>query len=169
MIRRLKNGINIIFYIVLGGLIISRLLTISSNSQVISDLIGYRNFTILTGSMEPVIKPGDIVIIKKVNPAKIKENDIITYKLDATYITHRVIKIKDGNFITKGDNNNIEDSIPVSGEQVVGIEKVLIPKLGYFIAFISRTAVKAILVSILCVLIALDILNNKSKEGIAIK
>ena len=155
------------FYIVLGILLISWLLTISSNSQVVSNLIGYRNFTILTGSMEPAINPGDIVIIKKVSPEKIKEKDVITYKLDSAYITHRVIGIKDGNFITKGDNNNVEDSIPVSEDQLVGVEIALIPKLGYFIAFLSKPIVKSILIATLFLLIALDILEKKGEKKIA--
>ena len=86
--------------------------------------------------MLPVIRKGDIVVVKKVAASKIKQGDIIRYVLDGNYIIHRVEKIKktgDGKriFITKGDNNDNIDLYPVKESQFAGIIKFTIPYVGY--------------------------------------
>ena len=47
------------------------------------------------------------------------ENDIITYKDQNVFVTHRVIKKKENTIITKGDNNNSVDK-PISEDEVLG-------------------------------------------------
>ena len=78
---------------------------------------GYTIFQVITGSMEDTIKINDIVIVKI--GSDFNENDIITFKSDENFITHRVIKYSEDEIITKGDNNNAEDS-PIKKEDVVG-------------------------------------------------
>ena len=81
---------------------------------------GYQAYTVVTGSMEPKIKIGDVIIIKDVEPATLKKGDIVTYEgsegdLRGLILTHRIIELrkdeKDNkyHFITKGDANDVED------------------------------------------------------------
>lgn len=71
------------------------------------NIFGYTFFKTETASMEKTILIGDIVIVKI--GKEFSENDIITYKDQNVFITHRVINI-DGDIITtKGDNNNTND------------------------------------------------------------
>lgn len=89
-----------------------------------------------SNSMLPVIRKGDIVVVKKVAASKIKQGDIIRYVLDGNYIIHRVEKIKKTSggrriFITKGDNNDNIDLYPVKESQFAGIIKFTIPYVGY--------------------------------------
>lgn len=94
---------------------------------------------ILTGSMEPLIYPGDVVIVKKI--AKEDEiydlsvGDIISFKRDDITITHRIKEIlRDdaGNikFETKGDNNNSVDERKVEPNDIKGIIIKVVPKIG---------------------------------------
>jgi signal peptidase len=90
---------------------------------------------IITGSMEPVIKPGDIVLVKKSGGGDVRVGDIIQYydKDDKIYITHRIIALNNGKektLMTKGDNNNTPDFSPVSLSQVKGKIVSVIPKAG---------------------------------------
>lgn len=110
--------------------------------EKVPTIFGISPLTVLTNSMHPFIKAGDLVFIKKVDPAEVKENDVITFKKTTTkFITHRVISIKkqDGHigFVTKGDNNNVADSNLVSSDQLVGSLLLKIPKAGYFAKFVS--------------------------------
>ncbi|MGE6257151.1 signal peptidase I [Heyndrickxia sporothermodurans] len=110
--------------------------------EKVPTIFGISPLTVLTNSMHPFIKAGDLVFIKKVDPAEVKENDVITFKETTTkFITHRVISIKkqDGHigFVTKGDNNNVADSNLVSSDQLVGSLLLKIPKAGYFAKFVS--------------------------------
>ena len=89
-----------------------------------------------SNSMLPVIRKGDIVIVKKTNIKNVKEGDIIRYVLDGNYIIHRVQKIKISSygsriFITKGDNNDSIDIYPVKESQFAGVIKFTIPYVGY--------------------------------------
>lgn len=91
---------------------------------------------IASDSMYPKIHKGDIVLIKDIDVKDIKKGDIIRYKMDNYYVIHRVVMInedKDGSlqFITKGDNNNDVDLLPVKENQVCGIIKADIRYLGY--------------------------------------
>ncbi len=80
-------------------------------------LVGYfilRNMGILeiykveTGSMEHGIHAGDYVLICEKNHYVI--GDIVTYRKDNYFITHRIIKSINGDkVVTKGDANNTED------------------------------------------------------------
>lgn len=87
---------------------------------------------ILTGSMQPAINPGDVVIIQKSDGENIKTGDVIQYWTGSIFIVHRVIEADEatGKFRTKGDNNSTPDSMLVSKEQVRGKIAGVIPKIG---------------------------------------
>lgn len=94
---------------------------------------------ILTGSMEPDIYPGDVVLIEKIlseeEVYKLKEGDIINFKLEDITVTHRikeVISDEAGNvsFITKGDNNDSEDQWIVLPNDLKGKVKKVLPRVG---------------------------------------
>jgi len=81
------------------------------------DIFGYSMFSTATGSMSPTMEKGDIVFVKIGEDAK--EKDIITYKKDNEFITHRIIKIEGDSIIAKGDNNNTQDEA-ITKEMIVG-------------------------------------------------
>ena len=79
---------------------------------------------IATGSMEPELYVGDVAVIKKCNANDVEEGDIIEYQMEGYTVIHRIKSKTQKNgkftFVTKGDNNNTEDSEPVSEEQLIG-------------------------------------------------
>lgn len=95
---------------------------------------------IATGSMEPLIYPGDIILIRQIRDMdeiySLEVGDVIQFSRDNILITHRIIGIEqDSNgktaFLTKGDNNSAQDSRPVYPEDIKGTLVQVIPKLGY--------------------------------------
>lgn len=104
----------------------------------------YRPVAIVSNSMVPVFERGDIAIIKKIKNKDIPKlhiNDIIEYRIDNYVVIHRITKIEEQNgiyyFQTKGDNNNAPDTKYVSQNQVIGVVKYIIPKLGYPTVWLS--------------------------------
>ena len=98
-------------------------------------------YTIVSPSMNPVIKVYDVVVNVKVNnPGDIEVGDIITYistnsTSEGMTITHRVVAITksdNGNYEyqTQGDNNSEPDGVLVTFDNVIGKEIMIIPKLG---------------------------------------
>lgn len=127
----------VVFVIVIAGSIIYK--TIRYPGQV-PTVLGYSMMTVLSGSMQPVLKPGDMVGIKNTDVDEIKTGDVITYRVDQnTYVTHRVKEIINDSgskaFKTQGDANNVEDGKPVIKEQIVGRMAFRIPFGGYVAKF----------------------------------
>lgn len=101
---------------------------------------------VLTGSMEPDIKPGDMILINKITDEndinKLKPGDIITFHRDDIIITHRIKEIvtdENGNisFRTKGDNNSVMDTRLVEPGEVIGKYVGVIPKIGLPVLWIK--------------------------------
>ena len=85
------------------------------------------------------------MITKHKNKTDINVNDIVTYKdNDGVVITHRVIEETPEGYITKGDNNNVEDADILTKENIIGEVKFSIPKVGYIISFLSKPIVIAV-------------------------
>lgn len=101
-----------------------------------SGIFKYYALTIGSGSMEPKISKGDIVIIEKVKDySKIRVGDVAAFKKESKVVVHRIIKISKEQdyyvYVTKGDANDTQDSFPVYEKEVLGIVKVKIKYLGY--------------------------------------
>lgn len=120
---------------------------------------GYAFLEVISGSMEPTINVGDLVVIN-MNDKDIKENDIITFvNPDTTLITHRVNEKKDDGFVTKGDANNAVDEEIVIKDNIAGKYVFRIPYLGIIInAFQKPLTLVLILIMgiIICILKSID-------------
>lgn len=127
-----------------------------------ANIFGYTFFEVATGSMQDTIQIGDAVIVELTKD--IKENDIIVYKEDDNFITHRLIKKEDNKLITKGDANNSEDK-PIEESQVLGKVIYIIPKLGILRKAILSPQV-LILITTLIILfgVALKITTNAEEK-----
>lgn len=76
-------------------------------------------FVVQSGSMKPVLKIGDLIFVRP--EASYTNGDIITFKnSDGRVTTHRISKVLDNGFLTKGDANMTGDSAVVNNHQVVG-------------------------------------------------
>ena len=76
--------------------------------------MGINSYIILSGSMEPVIRTGSMVLVDT-QTENIQSGDIIMYRLQKENVVHRVVEIQeDGKIITKGDNNENADFAGVS-------------------------------------------------------
>lgn len=138
---------------------------IIAGSLVIPRFFGIMPYIVQSGSMEPMIPTGSVAYINQ-RDRDVAVNDIITYRLGeeasigtgqggyaqseaGTLVTHRVVRIDDdGNLVTKGDNNEVEDMSPISTTQVVGTYKFHIPKLGLIMAKIGNRTMMMILVGL---------------------
>ncbi|ALE91291.1 signal peptidase I [Arthrobacter alpinus] len=106
---------------------------------VIPRITGATPYTILTGSMQPELPPGTLVVVRPVDANKISIGSVITYQLQsgkATNVTHRVVAqgfdTKGGlRFQTQGDANNVPDENWVKPIQIKGEKWYAVPYLGY--------------------------------------
>lgn len=110
-------------------------------------LFGYRYYTVLTGSMEPTYKVGDMIFVKLTEGKDVNVGDVITFNPSQdsdAYLTHRVtekLENYEGTettcFRTQGDANNAQDSFLIDESRVIGVVKFGIPGLGYVVRFVQ--------------------------------
>ena len=120
------------------------------------NIFGFRQYMVLTGSMEPNYNVGDLIIVKEKSQEEIKVGDVINYVTSngKDTITHRVIEIvnEDGQtkYKTKGDNNSSADKSLVTYDQIQGTTVFKIDKIGAIITkFLTGTGALIIVLLII--------------------
>lgn len=126
-----------------------------------ANIFGYTFFEVATGSMANTINIGDIVVVK-VNEA-FKENDIIVYKEENSFITHRVIKIDGQDLITRGDANNSEDK-PIKSDQILGKVIYVIPKIGIWRKVLASPEILGMIIIFIILLGVVLMLTSKTEK-----
>ena len=127
--------------------------------------LGIKTYVIISGSMEPNIKIGDIVITEKVKE-NLEIGDIISYRKGSSVITHRISQIiekENGEKVykTKGDNNNTEDSEEIAIENIEGKVVKIIPKIGKVTILLHNKLISIIVLIILGTYISKSYKKNK--------
>lgn len=120
-------------------------------------LFGFRIYRVISGSMQPALQIGDVIIVKKSN--NYSERDIITYSNGLTTITHRIIAINNDEVITKGDANEVDDK-PINKEQIVGKFFFRISNFSLFSIILSKNVIYLIMIFLL-VLIFLLVIGDR--------
>lgn len=102
-------------------------------------ILGNKPVVVLSPSMTPTYNVGTIIYYKHVDQSEIAANDVITYDLRGTLVTHRVKAIVNGDYRTQGDANNVEDQELVPYSAVQGkVGGLAIPILGFGVQFINE-------------------------------
>lgn len=104
-------------------------------------MLGYRVFCVLSGSMEPLYSVGDLIYVKPTPFSEIKVGDTVSFVLneDLVVATHQVVSIdaKNMRLQTKGLTNDIPDD-PIHYNNVIGVAKFALPKMGYVANFVQN-------------------------------
>ena len=86
-------------------------------SAMNKSFLGFRIYRVESGSMEPTLKVNDLIIVKTMRDYNI--GDIVTFKDEGQYITHRIVEKDNDMITTKGDSNNTKDPT-INKNQIVG-------------------------------------------------
>lgn len=169
--QKIKKAISIIvILILLPILLMSIVILVDSytHPNEVPSFFGWKPFIVLSGSMETQISAGDIVVVKEIDTNELKKGDIIAFKDGNIVITHRIDEVTkiDGKtqYITKGDNNNTQDIGYVLPEQVEGVFKFKIARLGNIAMFIQTPLGMIVCLSIPIIIIILLQTTDSKKE-----
>ncbi len=175
-LHKIMTIIGIIICVILVPILIINITLIiksHTNKDDVPKIGGYCPLIVLTGSMEPEIKDGDLIIVKQIDGEDVKVGDVISFfdpeSTSNSVLTHRVTEIVDENgslsFRTKGDANNTEDKMPVPADELVGIYKSRIPGAGNVAMFMQSTAGLVICVILpLILLVGYDVIRRRRYE-----
>lgn len=113
------------------------LLAAAALAIAVPRILGGTTLTVLTGSMQPAINPGDVVAVIPTDPAELHEGDVVTFQPnsgDPLLITHRVITVDnttgEPTFVTRGDANSADDP-EIIAAQIQGRVLYVIPYIGW--------------------------------------
>ncbi len=136
-VKKIKTVISIIAYCLIVPLLIyniSLIIQAIVSPNKTPSFLGIKTYTIVSGSMEPQLKIGDIAIVKEAGDQELRVDDVISFRQGQSVVTHRIIEIKEKDdkkiYITKGDGNNIEDNGEATYDQIEGKVIGRIPFLG---------------------------------------
>jgi len=106
---------------------------------------GARPYTVLTGSMEPEIGAGDVVVAERIEPPEAQLGDVVMFRDPADQertITHRVRRVRRaGNhlwFVTRGDANDHGERWRIAADGQLGRVLYTVPAVGQVAVFAGR-------------------------------
>lgn len=145
----MKKRLSIISDIMLAILIIMLMfISVIKLSGQTPTICGYQLYTIITGSMEPKIEVGDVILSKVMSTnTELKVGDIITYEgatgdYEGKIITHEIIEIDEntGLITAKGIANTVADAV-IEQEQVISVMVCKIEVLTIIYSMLSNNII----------------------------
>lgn len=109
-------------------------------AAVLISVSGIRCYAVLTGSMEPVLPVGSLLVVVPMSFDELKVGQDITYKTAGGTVTHRIVAIDQAarTVTTQGLTNNVADT-PVTAENIVGRVQLCLPWMGYPVKILNDT------------------------------
>ena len=111
---------------------------------------------VMSDSMKPAYGAGSLILIDR--NASYGIGDPIAFHTGGVFVTHRLVDEEDGMLVTKGDNNQSEDTARITREDVTGKVILWIPNLGYTLRFLSsRTGLTLSGAIVICLVLSMFI------------
>jgi signal peptidase I len=94
--------------------------------------LGWSPTLVTSGSMEPLVTPGDVVMIRPVSADDLVPNTVVLFeRADDERVLHRIVEqMPDGTFRTQGDANAVPDSEFLHAEKIRGAAVLAVPWVG---------------------------------------
>ena len=124
----------------IAGRVILRVATAAAAAVVIASLamaiLQIKPVIILSGSMEPAIHTGSLVLINTKDKSA-EPGDIIAFQRGDIFVTHRAIEVTKEGLLTKGDANDSRDPGIVRRDEILGKTLCSLPKAGFILQVIK--------------------------------
>lgn len=159
---KLKGALRLAL-LVLCGLIIGVNVYLANAGKLVGNRLpmpfGYGASVVLSGSMEPELSVGDLIIVAEAD--SFAEGDVVVFQSGSSLVVHRITQIDGEMLTTKGDANNTEDD-PVNVSTVKGRVIFSVPYVGTAVNFL-KTPLGTILVIVLAIAL-LEIPRRREKK-----
>ncbi|MDX6256209.1 MAG: signal peptidase [Frankiales bacterium] len=132
--------------------------------SVLPRAAGWSPSVVMTGSMEPRLHPGDVVLSAPATALTVMPGQIIVVTnpaMPSHQLVHRFVRFTSaGDLITKGDANRREDSSPVPPSSVRGLPRLRLPYIGLGIVWLHDHAWRQLGLAALAILAACGLLGS---------
>jgi len=103
-------------------------------ASLVPALAGWHPSVVMTGSMQPSLRPGDVVIARPAQPRQLRPGQVLLVTdpdQPGRLRLHRLVRFTDdGSLILRGDANPAEDSSPVPPAGMHGVAVLRVPGVG---------------------------------------
>lgn len=171
-----KKIFNTVIYLILIPVLvynISLIIQALINPKETPSFLGIKTYVIISGSMQPELDIGDIVVVKKVEKKQLNKGDIISFRQGQNVITHRIYDItleeNELKIQTKGDNNNTKDEGIITYNDIEGKVIKKVSKLGNIVITLKGKKIILIIILIIYVYLIYDGIVKKRKNKRRIK
>lgn len=159
-----KSILRVAVLVLCGGILGLNLYTANASRLVGNKLpmpFGYGWAVVLSGSMEPAISVGDLIVVSENRPYTV--GDTVVYQDGSMLVVHRVTAVDGDMVTTKGDANNTED-LPISSSAVKGTVISVVPKVGTLVNFIKTPTGTIALVAAAVAMVELPYRREKQRD-----
>ena len=186
MKKALKIVVDVLSWVILAiALLITILVFSSGRNNGVANLFGYIPLSVESDSMKPTFSQGDLIICREVDDImQLQENDVITFWtiIDGKKVknTHRIVGINETessrSFITRGDNNPINDEMPAYAGDIIGkwtdvrlaglgaVMNFLRTKTGFFICILIPMAIFFLIELYKFIVTLIEVKSSKNPE-----
>ena len=168
--KKLKSIGTTIVYIVLVPLLIYNISLIVQSVMCPNktpSFWGIKTYVIISGSMEPSLNIGDIVVAKETKN-ELNKGDIICFRQGQSIITHRIIEIISENetteYKTKGDNNNAEDSGTITDRLIEGKVIAKLPLIGNISLLLQNRIIIVSIIVVFYIYFTISHIKNRRRD-----
>lgn len=163
--KRCKSALRVLVLLAAGALVGLGIYTWNARSltgNAVPMPFGYGASVVLSGSMEPTLSAGDLLILAETEAYR--ELDVVVYQSGRMPVVHRVVAIQGDEVITKGDANNAPDR-PLPLSAVKGKVICVIPMVGYLLWAVRSPAGILAIVVLAVLLMELSYRSEKQEEA----
>ena len=173
---KIGNIIGVVLCVILIPILLANVTMIVKgliNPNKVPSIGGYSPLIVMTDSMFPDIKSGDLIITKAADAKDVKVGDVISFfdpdGSGTSVLTHRVVELveEDGKlfFRTKGDANNSEDPSLAPAENLIGLYQSKINGAGNVAMFLQSTPGLIVCIGVpLVLLVGFELLRRRNYE-----
>ena len=122
---------------------------------------GVGSAVVLSGSMEPEISVGDLLIVSKQESYEV--GDVVVFQDGKLAVTHRIVSISENEVITRGDANNTDDD-PITLDDIKGEVVCVIPCVGRLVNMIKTPLGTLVIIALAVFLLERSFRAEKEKD-----
>ena len=149
---------------VCGAILGFNIYSANANSRARDQLptpYGWGAAVVLSGSMEPELSKGDLIIVKETDSYDCK--DVVVFQDGSSLVVHRIIEKKGEEVVTKGDANNTDDGA-VAISRIKGEVVFSVPYLGTAVNFLKSPVGTILIIALAILLLEIPRLREKKKD-----
>lgn len=123
--------------------------------------MGFGMAIVLSGSMEPELSAGDLIIVKATDQFTVR--DVVVYQDGESLVVHRIVDVNEDTITTKGDANNVADE-PISSDAIKGKVALVFPAVGRIVGAIKTPIGTICMIVIAIALVEIPRRREKQKD-----